>query len=113
MDLIARYYEAMTRRDIEAVMAVTHPEAEFRDFLEGGELAGSTAIRAFYHRLFDTLAPDIDLIAVTAQPDGRMRAEIQVATHDRSGHIWSDTRSYAVYDMVDGLIHGIELQPAR
>jgi hypothetical protein len=111
-DLIVRYYEALSRRDIEAVMAMTHPQAEFGDFLEGGGLAGSTAIRAFYHRLFDTLAPDFDLIAVTLEPDGRMRAEMQVATHDRSGHLWSDTRSYALYALADGMIRSIELQAA-
>jgi ketosteroid isomerase-like protein len=111
-DLIVRYYEALARRDVEAVMAMTHPQAAFGDFLEGGDLTGSAAIRAFYHRLFDTLAPDFDLIAVTIQPDGRMRAEMQVATHDSSGHLWSDTCSYALYDLVDGLIHGIELQAA-
>lgn len=112
IDLIIRYYSALAHRDIEAVMALTHPEAEFADFLEGGELRGPIAIRAFYSRLFDTLAPDFDLIAVTVAPDGRMRAEMQVATHDRSGHLWSDTRSYALYVLVDGLIHSIELQPA-
>jgi len=111
-DLIVRYYEALARRDVEAVMAMTHPQAAFGDFLEGGDLTGSAAIRAFYRRLFDTLAPDFDLITVIAQPDGRMRAEMQVATHDSSGHLWSDTRSYALYDLLDGLIHSIELQPA-
>lgn len=111
-DLIVRYFEALTRRDIEALMATMHPKAEFGDFLEGGDLIGPAAIRMFHQRMFDTLAPDFDLIAITVQPDGRMRVEMQVATHDRSGHVWSDTRGYALYDLVDGLIHGIELQPA-
>jgi len=110
-DLIVRYYEALGRRDIEAVMAVMHPEVGFDDFLEGGDLSGATAVRAFHQRMFDTLAPDFDLLNVTVQPDGRLRAEMQVVTHDRMGHVWSDTRSYAVYALVDGLIHGIELQP--
>ena len=110
-DLIFRYHEAVGRRDIEAVMALMHPQARFEDFLEGGEITGSTVVRAFYERLFDTLAPELDVIAITIQPDGRMRADIQVATHDRSGHVWSDTRSYALYAVVEGLIHGIELQP--
>jgi ketosteroid isomerase-like protein len=111
-DLISRYYDAVGRRDIETVMTLMHPQARFDDFLEGGELEGSNAVRAFYQRLFDTLAPDLGLISVTTDPDGRMRADTQVATHDRSGHVWSDTRSYALYTLVDGLIHGIELEAA-
>jgi ketosteroid isomerase-like protein len=111
-DLIVRYYDALGRRDIEAVMAVMHPDVSFNDFLEGGELTGVSAVTAFHQRMFDTLAPDFDLIAVSVQPDHRLRAEMQVATRDRMGHLWSDTRSYALYTLVDGLIHGIELQPA-
>lgn len=111
VDLVVRYHEAMARRDIEAVMATMHPQARFDDFVDGGEVAGSTAVRAFYQRLFETLAPDMDLLAVHALPDGRVRGDIQVVAHDRSGNIWSDTRSFAVYAIVDGLIHGIELQP--
>ena len=110
-DVITRYHDAVGRRDLEAVMAVMHPQARFTDFLDGGEISGSDAIRAFYQQLFGTLAPDLDVIAITSQPDGRLRADLQVATHDRSGHVWSDTRSYALYALVDGLIHGIELQP--
>jgi hypothetical protein len=112
LDLIVRYYDALAHHDIEAVMMLIHPEATFGDFLDGGEVTGSVAIRAFYQRLFDTLAPDFDLITVTVAPDGRIQAEMQVATHGRSGQVWSDTRSYALYAVVDGLIHGIELQAA-
>lgn len=111
-DVIVRYYDALGRRDIEAVMAVMHPEISFQDFLEGGQLAGLNAVRAFHQRMFDTLSPDFDLIKVSVQPDSRLRVEMQVATHDRMGHLWSDTRSYAVFALVDGLIHGIELQAA-
>jgi ketosteroid isomerase-like protein len=109
-DLIVRYYEALTRRDIEALMTMMHPQARFEDFLEGGEIAGPGAVRAFFERLFGTLAPDFDLISVKSRPDGRVQAEMQVVTHDRSGHVWSDTRSYAIHAVIDGLIHNIELQ---
>ncbi len=111
-DLIVRYYDALAHRDLEAVMAVMHPEAEFIDFLQGGEVCGKTAVRTFFQYMFDTLAPDFDLLGLTILPDGRIRADMQVATHGRLGHLWSDTRSYALYTVVDGLIHGVELQPA-
>jgi ketosteroid isomerase-like protein len=39
-DLIVRYYDAIERRDLEAVMAMTHPEVHFHDFLDGGEIEG-------------------------------------------------------------------------
>lgn len=106
--LITRYYDAIERRDLEAVLAVTHADVRFQDYLDSGEIEGLAAARDFYQRMFD-FAPNLDLITVEAQPDGRVRVEFQSSIHSASGHLWSDTRQEAVYTLVDGLIQGIEL----
>ena len=111
-DIVVGLYAALARRDTDAVMAMMHPRARFTDFLDGGELSGPVAIRAFYQRMFDTLTPDFDLLSVTALPDGRQRAVMQVSVHDSAGHLWSDSRSAAVYTVADGLILSITLEPS-
>ncbi len=107
-DLIARYYDAIGRRDLDAVLAATHARVRFHDFLDGGEVEGLTAARDFYRRMFE-LAPDLDMITTKTLPDGRVRVEFQSSIHSSSGHLWSDTRQAAVYTLADGLIQGIEL----
>ena len=107
-DLIVRYYDAIERRDLEAVLAVTHERVRFHDFLDGGEVEGLAAARDFYRRMFE-LAPDLDLITAEVLPDGRVRAEFQSSVHSPSGHLWSDTRQAAIYTLVDGLIQGVDL----
>ena len=107
-DLIVRYYDALDRRDLEAVLATTHAEVRFHDFLDGGEVEGLTAARDFYRRMFE-LAPDLDPIKVETLADGRVRVEFQSSVHSPSGHLWSDTRQAAIYTLVDGLIQGVEL----
>ncbi len=57
-DLIARYYDAIERRDLDAVLATTHARVRFHDYLDGGEVEGLAAARDFYRRMFD-LAPDL------------------------------------------------------
>ncbi len=111
-DIIVGLYEALARRDTDGVMALMHPLARFDDFLDGGELSGPDAIRAFHQRMFDTLTPDFDLLSVTPTPDGKLRAVMQVSVHDSSGHLWSDTRSAAVYTIADDLILGVTLEPS-
>jgi hypothetical protein len=68
-DLIVRYYDAIERRDLEAVLAMTHSQIHFHDFLDSGEIDGLVAARDFYRRMFE-FAPDLDLITV-----GPSRAE--------------------------------------
>jgi len=107
-DLIVRYYEAIERRDLEAVLTTTHAQVRFHDFLDGGEIDGLAAARDFYRRMFE-LAPDLDLITIETLPDGRVRTEFQSSIHSPSGHLWSDTRQAAIYTLADGLIQGVEL----
>lgn len=108
-DLIVRLHQALDRRDLDAAMAFFHPQARFRDYLDEGEIIGPDAVRAFYQRLFETLAPGIDVLAVTALPDGRLRTELQVSVRDRAGKFWSDGRTLATYTVRDGLISAVEL----
>jgi hypothetical protein len=106
--LIARYYDAIERRDLNAVLAATHTEVHFHDFLDGGEIEGLAAARDFYRRMFE-LSPDLDPISIETLQDGRVRAEFQSSVHSSSGQLWSDTRQVAIYTLVDGLIQGVEL----
>jgi ketosteroid isomerase-like protein len=107
-DLIVRYYDAIERRDLEAILATTHPDVRFHDFLDGGEVEGLAAARDFYRRMLE-LAPDLDMIAAKNLPDGRIHVEFQSSVHSPSGHLWSDTRQEAIYTLADGLIQGVEL----
>ena len=108
-DLIVRLLQELDRRDFDAATALFHPDARFRDYLDDGEIVGPPAVRAFYQRLFDTLAPDIDVLTMTEIPSGRVQAELQVSIHDRSGRLWSDSKVTATYEIVDGLIMAVEL----
>jgi hypothetical protein len=108
-DLIVRLHQALDRQDLDAVMAMFHPEARFGDPLDDGEIVGPAGVRAFYRRLFDTLSPGVDVLAVTALPDGRLQAELQVSVRDRAGKFWSDSKTLATYTLRDGLISAVEL----
>jgi hypothetical protein len=64
-------------------------------------------------KLFETLAPNIDLLSIQTLADDRVQAELQVSVHDRSGRLWSDSRVTATYTIRGGLIQSIELGPDR
>lgn len=112
-DLVIRLHEAIARRDANAAAPLFHPQARFRNYLDGGEVVGREGVRAFYRKLFETLAPNVDLISVRTLADSRARAELQVSVHDRSGRLWSDSRVTATYTIRDDLIESVDLGPDR
>lgn len=112
-ELVLRLHQAISRRDADAAAPLFHPLARFRDYLDEGEVVGPAGAHAFYRKLFETLAPNIDLLSVQALSDGRVRAELQVSIHDRSGRLWSDSRVTATYTIRDGLIQSVDLGPDR
>jgi hypothetical protein len=112
-DLVIRLHEAIGRRDADAAAPLFHPHARFRNYLDEGEVVGQDGARAFYRKLFETLAPDIDLLSVQTLADGRARAELQVSIHATSGRLWSDSRVTATYTIRDGLIQSVVLGPDR
>ncbi|KRA73986.1 hypothetical protein ASD89_11085 [Caulobacter sp. Root656] len=112
-ELVLRLHEAIGRRDAEAAAALFHPLARFRNYLDEGQVVGPAGAQAFYLRLFETLAPNIDLLSIQTLADGRAQAELQVSVHDRSGRLWSDSRVTATYTVQDGLIQSVELGPDR
>ncbi|HWU14806.1 MAG TPA: nuclear transport factor 2 family protein [Caulobacter sp.] len=112
-ELVVRLHEAISRRDAYAAASLFHPQARFRNYLDEGEVVGPDGAQAFYRKLFETLAPNIDLLSVRALADGRAQAELQVSVHDRSGRLWSDSRVTATYTAQDGLIQNVDLGPDR
>jgi len=112
-DLVVRLHEAISRRDADTAALLFHPQGRFRNYLDGGEVIGRDGVRAFYRKLFETLAPDVDLLSVRILADGSVQAELQVSVHDRSGRLWSDSRVTATYTIREGLIQSVELGPDR
>jgi hypothetical protein len=112
-DLVVQLHEAIGRRDADAAARLFHPQARFRNYLDEGEVIGRDAAHAFYRKVFETLAPNTDLLSVQTLGDDRVQAELQVSVHDRSGRLWSDSRVTATYTILDDLIQSVELGPDR
>lgn len=102
--LLSRAYEAYNARNLEALGAVLHDDAEWPDSLEGGLVTGRAAVIAYFARQFDLMQLDARQITVREEPPSRIVLDIQYAVRSREGQLWSDTRAVLAYDFADGLI---------
>jgi hypothetical protein len=91
-----------------------HPQARFRNYLDEGEVIGRDAAHAFYRKVFETLAPNTDLLSVQTLADDRVQAELQVSVHDRSGPpVVRQSRHGDLHHPRESFIQSVELGPDR
>jgi ketosteroid isomerase-like protein len=89
--LLERTYAAFNARDVDAVLAVMHPDVDWPNGLEGG--------RVFGHRAF------------RATDDGRVDVEVHQVVRDLAGRVLKAQTVHHVYAFADGRIASMEIRP--
>ena len=59
-DLLTRTYRAFNARDIDAVLAVMHPEVDWPNGMEGGRVRGHAAVREYWTRQWTMIDPHVE-----------------------------------------------------
>jgi len=102
--LLTSLYEAIDRRDVDAVLAFFHRDARIPDSLEETALVGRDQIRAYYERQFATIHVGSSLLATKVLGDGRVEASLHVQVRGAEGGFWWEGPITATYRIEDGLI---------
>lgn len=102
--LLTRLDEATERQDIEAVMAVFHPQATIPDHLEHRTMTGREEIRAYYLRQFETIRVAASLLWLQRLTEDRYEAISQVQVRGVDGGFWWEGPVRVDYRIQDGQI---------
>src|SRR5438270_620502 len=102
--LLRRTYAAFNARDIDAVIAVLHPDVDWPNAWEGGRVRGHAAVRSYWARQFDAIDARVEPQGFTLAPDGRVVIDVHQVVRDRTGAIIADSMVQHVYRLRDGLI---------
>ena len=102
--LLTRFYDAIERCDIDAVMGLLHDDACIPDQLEDGMLSGRDDIRAYFLKLFATINVATSLLLIRKLPDGRVETPIHVVVHGADGGFWWEGPFTMTYRIQDDLI---------
>ena len=71
---------------------------------EGGRLHGRNAVRGYWTRQWAQIDPQLEPLAITKRPDGRVAVSVRQVVRSRSGELSSDSQVVHVYELRDGLI---------
>ena len=109
--LLERTYAAFNARDVDAVLAVMHPDVDWPNGLEGGRVVGRRAVREYWTRQWGLIDPAVEPKRFSATDDGRVDVEVDQVVRDLAGHVLKAETVHHVYAFAEGLITSMEIRP--
>lgn len=109
-ELLTKIYQAFNARDIEAVLAVLHPEVDWPNRMEGGRVFGRQGVRDYWTRQWGLIDPHVEPREFKTEEDGRIVVDVQQVVRDLEGQVLSDEMVQHVYLIQDGLIRSMEVR---
>jgi hypothetical protein len=108
-ELLRRAYEAFNARDIDAALALMHPDVDWPNGMEGGRVLGRGAVREYWTRQFELIDSRVEPQAFATDAEGRVVVDVHQVVRDTAGELISDGRVEHVYTIRDGLVERMEI----
>jgi len=108
-ELLRRAYEAFNARDVDAVLALMHPDVDWPNGMEGGRVLGRAAVREYWTRQFEMIDSRVEPEGFATDAEGRVVVDVHQVVRDTAGELLSDGRVEHVYTIRDGLVERMEI----
>ena len=110
-ELLERTYAAFNARDIDAVLAVMHPDVDWPNGMEGGRVHGHREVRDYWTRQWQAIDPRVEPRAFATDDAGRIVVDVHQVVRDLGGAVLADRMVQHVYVLRDGLVMSMEIRP--
>jgi ketosteroid isomerase-like protein len=108
--ILSAAYAAFNARDLDAAIALLHPEVDWPNAWEGGRVRGRAAVLAYWRRQFEAISSQVEPEGFCEEADGRVSVDVHQVVHDaQTGELLSDSRARHRYWLEDGLILRMEV----
>jgi ketosteroid isomerase-like protein len=103
-DLLEHLYDYFNTREIEAALAIMHPDVEWANGLDGGHVHGHDGVRDYWTRQWKSMDSLAKPISFSARADGALTAQVHLTAHDLNGKLLFDTTGEHIFWIENGLI---------
>jgi hypothetical protein len=107
---IDRLYGFFNARLAGEAVRFLHPEVEWPNGWEGGQLRGRRGVREYWERQWKEISPKVTPLGIHVEEDGELTVRVRQVVHDRAGALLSDTELEHVYRSRDGLFGRMEIR---
>jgi hypothetical protein len=108
--ILKQTYRYFNNRNIDATLAMMHPDVDWPNGMEGGIEHGYEAVRKYWTRQWKILDPHVEPTRYNREEDGRINVTVHQVVHDIEGNLLVDQIINHVYTFEDGLIMAMEIQ---
>jgi hypothetical protein len=109
-DLFTKTYQAFNARDIDAALAVMHPEVDWPNGWEGGRVYGREGVRHYWTRQWAAINPSVEPVGFDMDEEGRTVVKVHTVVRDLDGNLLVDGMVEHIYVVEDGLIRRMEIR---
>jgi hypothetical protein len=88
-----------------------HPDVDWPNGMEGGRVQGRDEVRAYWERQFSVIDSHVEPEAFEELGDGRVSVTVHQVVRDLEGSVMSETRVRHVYELRDGLVIRMDIDP--
>lgn len=108
--LIKHAYAAFNARDIDAILAVMHPEIKWSKAWEGDYAHGHDDVRAYWTRQWQEINPKVTPVGFHERANGTLAVEVDQLVKDLEGNILFDGKVTHVYIIHNGLLQQMDIE---
>lgn len=108
--LITMAYAHFNTRFIDAALTTMTPDVVWENGMEGGQVRGHDAVRAYWTRQFTMIQPHVEPIALSLLDDGRVAVDVHQVVRTMAGELRSDRMVRHVYRLRDGLVCEMQIE---
>jgi ketosteroid isomerase-like protein len=103
VEFFKQVYERFNARDIEAVLAVLHPDVTWANGMEGGHVHGREAVRSYWTRQWAAIDPRVEPTTFSTGADGEIVADVHQTLRDLQGAVLADRMVGHIFRIENGL----------
>lgn len=109
-EILRGVYRAFNARDVDAAIAVMHPEVDWPNAWEGGRVLGREAVAGYWARQFEQISSRVKPEAFDHRSDGSIAVTVhQIVNDATTGAQLADEWVTHRYWIADGLITRMEV----
>jgi ketosteroid isomerase-like protein len=109
-EILTQMYAAFNARDVDAVLALMHPEVKWPNGWEGGWVHGHSGVRDYWRRQWQHIDPHVEPQKIYILEDGRVAVDVHQVVRNPEGDLLVDTMVQHIYSMSEGLVTTMEIK---
>jgi hypothetical protein len=109
-ELLKQAYAAFNTRDIDAVLAIMHPDVAWANGMDGGHVHGHEAVRNYWTYQWTLVNPHVEPKGFQPDESGRIVVDVHQVVHDLDGALIVDKMVQHIYTFKDDLVQRMDIQ---